>query len=366
MDSKKYNNIKLAFGISKTIVTFILLFVFVYYDFSKYLVNYLSTYVTNSYIILFIFVVILGIILSILFFPANFYTEFLLEHKYNLSNQTFFTWIWENFKSTMVGSIIGIPILMIFYYIMENYGNLWWLPFAFLLFIVTVILSKVLPIIILPIFYKLTPIEDEDLKQRILVLSDSVNMKIDNVFQFNLSKNTKKANAAFTGLGKTKKILLGDTLTNEFSNDEIETVIAHELGHYKHKHLITNIVVSTVSSFLTFYLLSVLYQFSIGWLGFKEITEIAALPLLVLWGMLIGLIQTPLLNILSRKHEYQADEYAVKTTNKKDIFIDTLTKLTEKNMGDKEPHPFVEWFFYSHPSIKKRVAYIKDITLKKE
>ena len=172
-----------------------------------------------------------------------------------------------------------------------------------------------------------------------------------------MSKNTKKANAAFTGLGKTKKILLGDTLTSEFTNDEIETVIAHELGHYKHKHIIINIVVSTISSFVTLYLISVFIRnIHLSWFGFSKITDIAALPLLSLWGMLIGLIQTPLTNILSRKHEYQADEYAVKSTNKKEIFINTLTKLTEQNLGDKDPHPFVEWFFYSHPSIKNRIA----------
>jgi STE24 endopeptidase len=300
--------------------------------------------------------------MSLLFFPLNFYTDFLLEHKYDLSNQTFLAWIWENMKAALVGSILGVPLLMLFYYILSSYGNLWWLPFAIILFIVSVILSKILPIIILPIFYKISPIEDEDLKERIMKLSENVNMRIENVFQFNMSKNTKKANAAFTGFGKTKKILLGDTLTEEFNNDEIETVIAHELGHYKHKHIIINIIVSTLSSFLTLYLISFLYSSSISLFGFENINDIAALPILLLWGMLIGLITTPLTSILSRKHEYQADEYAVKTTNKKDIFINTLIKLTDKNLSDKEPHPFVEWFFYSHPSIKNRIKNINSIS----
>ena len=159
-----------------------------------------------------------------------------------------------------------------------------------------------------------------------------------------------------------KKILLGDTLTDEFSKDEIETVIAHELGHYKHKHILINILIGTITSFLTLYLLSIFYSNSLSWFGFEKITDIAALPILSLWGMLIGLIQTPLTNIISRKHEYQADEYAVKSTKKKEIFINTLTKLTEQNLGDKDPHPFVEWFFYSHPSIKNRIAYIEALT----
>ncbi len=364
MNAKKYNNIKLFFNISKTIVTFVLIFLFVALGYSESLVEYIKQSVTNPYLVLLVFVLAAGIAMSVLFFPLNFYTEFILEHKYNLSNQKFFAWIWENFKATLVGGVIGIPLLLIFYYVLESYGSLWWLPFSILLFIVSVILSKIVPIIILPLFYKVTPIEDEDLKSRIMKLSQNVNMKVENIFQFNMSKNTKKANAAFTGLGKTKKILLGDTLTSDFTNDEIETVIAHELGHYKHKHIIINLVVGTITSFLTLYIISVLYSNSLSWFGFSEITEIAALPILSLWGMIIGLVQTPLTNILSRKHEYQADEYAIKSTNKKEVFINTLNKLTEQNLSDKDPHPLVEWFFYSHPSTKNRVAYINNLTVK--
>ncbi len=362
MDSKKYNNIKLGIGVTKTVVTFILILSFVTFGYSENLVEYINKFTINPYLALLAFVVITGIAMSLVFFPVNFYTDFLLEHKFKLSNQTFIAWVWENIKATLVGGVIGLPLLLVFYFVLETYGSLWWLPFAILMFIVSVVLSKIVPIVILPLFYKISPIEDEDLKERILRLSENVNLKVENIFQFNMSKNTKKANAAFTGLGKTKKILLGDTLTNEFTNDEIETVIAHELGHYKHKHIIINLIVSTITSFFTLYLLSVLYNVSLEWFGFKNIIEIAALPILSLWGMIIGLVQAPLTNILSRKHEYQADEYAVKSTNKKEVFIGTLSKLTEQNLGDKDPHPFVEWFFYSHPSVKNRVAHINKLS----
>ena len=177
-----------------------------------------------------------------------------------------------------------------------------------------------------------------------------------------MSKNTKKANAAFTGIGKSKRILLGDTLLDNYSNDEIETVIAHELGHYKKKHIIKNIIIGTVSSFVTLFLIAVLYKISIEWFGFDSINNIAALPLLMLWAMLIGLIQSPLSNILSRKYEYEADECAIKSTMKANAFISTLNKLNEQNLGDKDPHPFVEWFFYSHPSVKKRISAIENLT----
>jgi STE24 endopeptidase len=188
---------------------------------------------------------------------------------------------------------------------------------------------------------------------------------VQNVFTFDMSKNTKKANAAFTGLGKTKRIILGDTLLNNYSKDEIETVIAHELGHYKHKHILKNILYGTVTSFLTFFIISILYKNSLSWFDFENITQISALPLLSLWAMIIGLIQSPIGNILSRKYEYEADRYAVESTLKPESFISTLNKLTDQNLGDREPHPFVECFFYSHPSIRNRVNAIKNFVSEK-
>jgi STE24 endopeptidase len=139
-------------------------------------------------------------------------------------------------------------------------------------------------------------------------------------------------------------------------------VIAHELGHYKKKHIIKNIFIGTAASFLTLFFIATLYQSSLGWFGFDSITQIAAIPLLALWSMLIGVITTPLGNILSRKFEYEADQYAVVETKNPLAFKKTLEKLTDQNLGDKEPHPFVEWFFYSHPSIKSRINAIDNLT----
>jgi STE24 endopeptidase len=309
-----------------------------------------------------LFVIILGAVSSILFAPLNFYLGFYLEHKYNLSNQTFWKWIWEGTKQTLVGSVIGIPILLLFYFVINTFGINWWLPFAVLMFLISVVLAQIVPILILPLFYKITPIENESLKERIVVLSRDAGLKVQNVFKFDMSKNTKKANAAFTGLGKTKRILLGDTLLENYTDDEIETVIAHELGHYKKKHIVKNIFIGTVSSFLTFFLIAQLHRISLSWFGFNTITQISSLPLLALWGALIGLAQTPVSNFISRKFEYEADRYAIESTKKQEAFINTLEKLTEQNLGDKEPHPFVEWFFYSHPSIKNRVEAIKSLT----
>lgn len=359
--SKKYNNIKLGIGIGKGIFTFIMLLLFVALGYSSELENFVRNYVQNDYLVLLIYIFILGIAGSIIFFPINYYADFYLEHKYELSNQTFAKWMLENLKGSLVAGAIGVPLLLAFYFFLNLFGSIWWLPFAILMFIVSVVLAQIVPIVILPIFYKVSPIENEDLKESIVRLAKEVGMKVENVFSFDMSKNTKKANAAFTGLGKTKRIILGDTLLDNFSKEEIETVIAHELGHYKYKHIVKNIIIGTVFSFLTLFLIATLYEVSLSWFGFESITKIAALPILSLWGMLIGLIQSPIGNIISRKYEYQADEYAVLATNNPEIFKTTLTKLNEQNLGDDTPHPFVEWFFYSHPSIKNRVKAIDEL-----
>ena len=357
-DAKKYNNIKLAIGISEGIISFILILLFVWLGYSLKLENYLTNLIQNSYLLFIAFILVVGFIGSVLSFPISYYTGFYLEHKFNLSNQTFFKWILEGLKGLLVSLVIGIPILLIFYFSLNYFGNIWWLPFATIMFFISVVLSQIFPILIFPIFYKITPIDDVELKQRITKLARDANLKVENVYKFNMSKNTKKANAAFTGLGKTKRIILGDTLLENYSTEEIETVIAHELGHYKKKHIIKNILIGTVSSFLTLFLIAFLYKNSLSWFDFTNITQVAALPLLALWSMLIGLIQAPLGNILSRKFEYEADEYAIFETKNPFAFKKTLEKLTEQNLGDKEPHPFVEWFFYSHPSIKNRISAI--------
>jgi STE24 endopeptidase len=358
-NAKKYNNIKLAIGISEGIISFILILLFVWLGYSKQLEGFLSNYFSNQYLLLLAFLFFVGIVGSVLSFPITYYTGFYLEHKYNLSNQTFWKWIVEGIKGLLVSLTIGVPILLTFYYILNTFYSLWWLPFATIMFFISVVLAQIFPILIFPIFYKITPIENESLKERIQKLALNAKLKVENVYKFNMSKNTKKANAAFTGLGKTKRIILGDTLLENYSEDEIETVIAHELGHYKKKHIIKNIFIGTVSSFLTLFIIAFLYESSLSWFGFKSIADISALLLLALWSMLIGLIQTPFGNILSRKFEYEADEYAVIETKNPSAFKRTLEKLTDQNLGDKEPHPFVEWFFYSHPSIKNRIKAIE-------
>jgi STE24 endopeptidase len=365
VNSKRYNNIKLAIGIGEGILTFILIYIFVVSGSSFKLEKYLSGYFANNYLLFLGFAAVTGIVMGIIFFPLSYYSGFYLEHKYNLSNQTLLKWLWESVKGLLVSAAIGLPLLLFFFYVINKYGEWWWLPLAIGLFFFSVILARLVPILILPIFYKVIPLENENLKTKIYNLASQAGLKVENIYSFNMSKNTKKANAAFTGLGKTKRILLGDTLLNSYTEDEIETVIAHELGHYKKKHIIKNLLIGTFTSFFTLYVIAALYNWSLPWFRFTQISQIAALPILTLWGMIVGMLLTPITNMISRRFEYEADEYAVVSTSNVSSFTAVLEKLTEQNLGDKDPHPFVEWFFYSHPSIKKRISAIQEFVREK-
>ncbi|MFO7525318.1 MAG: M48 family metalloprotease, partial [Ignavibacteriaceae bacterium] len=263
MDSKKYNNTKLALSIIETIAGFVLIFLFVSTSWSVMLEDYLRYNFSSDYLIFILFVLIIGAAGSIIFFPFSFYSGYLLEHKYKLSNQNLFKYFIEKSKGLLVSGVIGIPILLLFFRVLREYGTNWWLPFAILMFFISVVLSQIFPVIILPIFYKIKPIENDSLRSRISKLVENAGLIMENVYSFDMSKNTKKANAAFTGIGKTKRIILGDTLLDGYTEDEIETVIAHEVGHYKRKHITKNIIFGTISSFATLFVIAQLYELSL-------------------------------------------------------------------------------------------------------
>lgn len=354
-DIKRYNRIKLVVSLISGTVSFIVIMVLIAGGYSTDIERFALSMTSKSYVALLIFAGIFGVINSFVTLPMNFYSGFILEHTYNLSNQTFVQWLWEGTKGFLVSIPIAIPLILLLYYFLVTFGSNWWLPTGITLFIFSIGLSRIAPIVILPLFYKLTPLEDSALKQNILSMTGSTSMHVEGIYTFNLSKTTKKANAAFTGIGKSKHILLGDTLMQNFTDDEIATVFAHELGHYTHGHIRKGIATGTAIIFVGLYLTSIAYEASLPWFGFTSITQLAALPLLTAWLGMYSLFTSPISNILSRKHEFEADRYAVERTKNKEAFVSAMNKLAEMNLADKQPHPLVEFLFYSHPSIEKRI-----------
>jgi STE24 endopeptidase len=224
---------------------------------------------------------------------------------------------------------------------------------------VSILLARIAPVLFMPLFYRFDPLPDGPLKERIAKLCAAAGLKFEGIFTFNLSKNTKKANAGFTGIGKSRRIILGDTLVQDFSEEEIETVFAHELGHYKHRHITIGIVNGILSTFVGLYLTSRLYAWSVAAFAFDSITSLEALPLLAIWLGLFGLVTSPISNMISRRHERQADAYAVAVTKNGPAFAAALRRLADTNLADPEPHPLVEFLFYRHPSISKRIQLLE-------
>lgn len=358
--AKKYNRTNQIISVVETILFFVILLMLLFTGLSKE-IEILSYKITsNKYIALLIFLGIIGFVESIINLPLDFYSGYILEHKYNLSNQTILKYFTEKIKSFAVGLAIGIPVILIFYYILLNFENNWWLVLGIFMFFFSVVIGRIAPVLIFPLFYKFKPIENDSIKNRILNHCKKTGVEIKGIFVFDMSKNTKKANAAFTGLGKSKRIILGDTLMEKFNEEEIESVFAHEVGHYKRKHIFKLMFISTVLTFAGLYITSLLYKGTLNSFGFHFIYEISALPLIAVFLSLFGIVTTPISNIFSRKYEWEADRFAIDSTGNNEAFISAMEKLAEQNLADKEPNKIIEFLFHSHPSLKKRIEFAKN------
>lgn len=357
--AKTYNRTKLAASICSSAISFLLLVILVWLDSTRHIAEFAWAVGSYRYLALLLFTAIVGLAQSLATLPIGFYSGYVVEHRYNLSNQTLGRWAWERLKGSLVGLPLVAVILMVVYYCMVTFGDIWWLPVSVLLSFVSVLLARIAPILFLPLFYKFDPLPEGSLKERIARLCTNAGLTFEGIFTFNLSKNTKKANAGFTGIGKSRRIILGDTLVQEFSEEEIETVFAHELGHYKHRHITIGIVTGILSTFVGLFIASRLYAWSVTAIGFASITDLEALPLLGIWLGLFGLVTTPVSNMISRRHERQADAYAAAVTRNAAAFASALRKLADTNLADPEPHPLVEFLFYRHPSIAKRIQLLE-------
>lgn len=361
--SKKYSKTKQTLSLTQSIIFYAILLVLIFTGLSKEVESFAYSFTPNSYLALLIFLGVIGIAEGVITFPLSFYSGFMLEHKYGLSNQTLGGYFKEKLKGFALGIVIGVPVLFAFYFILTSFGEWWWLVLGIFMFLFSIIIGRLAPILIMPLFYKFKPIENETLKERILNLCAKTGVKIQGIFTFDMSRNTKKANAAFTGMGKSRRIILGDTLINNFSEDEIEMVFAHEMGHYTKRHIIKLVTVSTILTFAGLFVTAMLYENSLTFFNFTGISEIAALPLLFLYLSLYGLITTPISNILSRKFEWEADTYALEVTKNREAFVSAMEKLAEQNLADKTPNKIIEFLFHSHPSLEKRIQFAKSYNL---
>jgi STE24 endopeptidase len=358
-DARAYNRLKLAAGITSSLCSFALLVALAATPAGRSLAGWCASLSPNPYGALLLFALSAGVLQSAVTLPLGWFSGFHLEHRFALSNQSPGGWVRERIKGLALGAPLAAGMFCVLLFCLGRFGNAWWLPVGIALTLISVLLVRIAPVLIMPLFYRFTPLLDGTLKDRIVRLCESADVHVEGIFSFNLSKNTRKANAAFTGIGRSRRIILGDTLVRSFSEDEIETVFAHELGHYRFGHIRTGILTGTASTFAGLYIASRLYEWSAAALHFSGTGDLAALPLLAIWLSLFGLLTSPIGNMISRHHERQADAYAVRTTGKREAFVAALRKLADMNLADPEPHPLVEFMFYSHPPIMKRIRALE-------
>jgi STE24 endopeptidase len=305
---------------------------------------------------LFLYVLFLSLASKILGFGLDFY-GFRLEHRFNLSNQRFGSWIKDEMKGWALGLVLGTFLAEIVYALIRTSPQYWWV-IAWVIFMgLFVFFAQIAPVVLFPLFYKFVPLQNEELKARLVRLGERAGTRVRGVYEWKLSEKSKKANAALTGLGNTRRIILADTLLENYSNDEIEAVLAHELGHHVHGHMIKMIVVQALVTLAGFWAANEVLRYAIDdQKMFQHLSDFANLPLLALVASGLSLLLMPALNAYSRFTERQADLYCWKCVANVAPYISAMEKLARQNLSESHPSRVVELLFHSHPPISKRIA----------
>ncbi|MBK8618207.1 MAG: M48 family metallopeptidase [Anaerolineales bacterium] len=359
--AKQYSRIKRRLWLVDNLFSAAYILAWLFFGWSIALREWLTAITTNEWLLVALYIAIFGGISAIINLPLSYYSGFILPHRFDQSNQTLKDWIIDQLKGLAIGAPLGLILLELFYLALRVTGDLWWLWVAGGMLVFSVLISNLAPILIMPLFNKYVPLGDEhkELADRLMRLAERANTKVRGVFKFDMSKRTKSANAALTGIGNTRRIILGDTLINEFSLDEIETVLAHELGHQVHKDIPLFIAFGTLSTTIGFYLASIGMNWVVTYFGFSSVSDPAAFPALMLILSIYGLLTSPLDNAISRWRENMADDYALSSTQKGEAFASAFTRLANQNLGEIDPEKWVVFMFYSHPPLGERIEKAK-------
>jgi STE24 endopeptidase len=355
--AKRYEAIHNLLFVVETVYTVLLLTAFLYWEGSDMLASVVQSISANPWIHVAIYGAVVIVATKLLFLPLNYFGDYYLEHKFELSNEGLGAWVLDELKSLGLNLLLSVAVLDVLYFLLRRAGDWWWIGAGLFFLVFGVAMSALFPVLILPLFYKLQPLENKPLREKLTVLAQRVGAKVLGVYRMEMSEKTKKANAAFAGLGSTKRIILGDTLLDKFSEDEIEVVMAHEMAHYKHGDITKMIAWGAVTTFLGLKVADLGLHWGLARLGYEHVWDIAAFPLLALCLFVFGLVAMPLNNAFSRSLEWKADATALELTANRDAFIRAMRKLAEQNLADLSPHPLVEFLLHDHPSLARRIAW---------
>jgi STE24 endopeptidase len=359
-DARRYNRIRRWLGIADFLIGFAFLVVLLVSGWSESLRDLAYRMGFQNYSLsVFMYLLLLLAISKAIGLGLDYY-GFRLERRYKLSTQRFGSWAWDEAKGFLVGLVIGGIVVELLYFTLRQWPQHWWMLAWALFMVLFVVLAQLAPVVLFPIFYKFEPLDNEDLRRRLVVMSERAGTRVRGVYRWRLSEKSKKANAALTGLGATRRIILADTLLDNYSAEEIEAVLAHELGHHVHRHILKSIFVQAAITFVGFWAANWVLHYAVDQHMFEELSDFANLPLLALVSIVLSFLLMPALNAYSRFNERQADRYAFESIESVEPFISSMNKLAEQNLAERAPSKWVEWFFHSHPSISRRLAAAED------
>jgi STE24 endopeptidase len=359
-ETRRYNRIRRWLGVADFAIGFLFLIVLLVTGGSDWLRDQAYRLGFQNYSLsLFMYLLLLLAISKALGIGLDYY-GFSLERRFKLSTQRFRSWAWDEVKGFLVGLVLGGVLVEVLYFTIRQWPQHWWM-LAWALFMgLFIILAQLAPVVLFPIFYKFEPLDNEDLRRRLVVLSQRAGTRVRGVYRWKLSEKSKKANAALTGLGATRRIILADTLLDNYTADEIEAVLAHELGHHVHRHILKSIFVQAAITLFGFWAANWTLHYAVDQHMFEELSDFANLPLLALVSVALSFVLMPALNGYSRFNERQADRYAFESIASVEPFISSMNKLAEQNLAERTPSKWVEWFFHSHPAISRRLAAAED------
>jgi len=355
-ESRRYNRLVRSIGVADLAVGLGLIGVILAADWTSDFRNFAVRIAGDNHVIaLFLYTSILLLLIRVVGIPLDYYS-FLVEHRYHLSNQRLRLWAWDQTKGFALSFLISQLLVQIVYFLIRLQPQWWWVTGWALFMLLSVLLAHIAPVVLFPLFYHFHALADQDLTERLTRLSEKAGANVRGVYEWMLSEKTRKANAALMGLGRTRRIVLSDTLLAACDHDEIESVLAHELGHHVHKHMLKGVVVQCVITFFGFWCLKLAIRWAaFDWNRHYDQIDFANLPLMILVSAAISVVLLPVMNAYSRFNERQADVYAWESMGSVVPFCSAMEKLAVQNLSEREPSRIVEILFHSHPATGRRV-----------
>jgi STE24 endopeptidase len=293
---------------------------------------------------------------ELLSLPFTFYRTFLLDRKYGLSSESVGTWLADHGKALALGLGLTLASAVAVYATMWISPQRWWLIATLLFILLAVGIARMAPTWLLPIFYRFRPLERETLRERLLAVSARAGVPVLGAFEWGLGEKTSRANAALVGAGRTRRIIVSDTLLKDYTDDEIEVILAHEIAHHVHHDLWTGLAIETLVVAAALYAAHAAATAASTPLGLHGPGDLAALPLMVLAGGAVSMLLAPISNAWSRHNERRADRFALRLTDRPSAFISAMKRLAAQNLAEERPPRIAYWFFHTHPTIDERIA----------